>query len=122
MSALLVVDDVTVRFGGLVALSNVSFSLQAGEIVGLIGPNGAGKTTLFSTLAGLVRPRAGSVTLNGARVDGLPPHAITRRGMTKTFQNTALFADMTLADNVMTAAVVGQSMKQAAALTRMLPT
>ena len=113
MTPVVSVDGVTVRFGGLTALSGIGFDLRAGELVGLIGPNGAGKTTLFGTLVGLVRPRSGSVRLNGRDVTGWRPHAITRLGMTKTFQNTALFADMSLRDNVMTAAVVGQPMRQA---------
>ena len=116
MKGLLRVEGLTVRFGGLTALDKAGFELAAGEIVGLIGPNGAGKTTLFSALSGLVRQQSGTVWLDGVRIDGLRPHAIARRGMTKTFQNTALFPDMTVFDNVMSAAVIGQSVKQARAL------
>jgi branched-chain amino acid transport system ATP-binding protein len=100
------VSGVTVRFGGLTALSNVSFTVEPGEIIGLIGPNGAGKTTLFSTLVGLQKPTAGQIHLNGARVDGKRPHVVARAGMTKTFQNTALFPEMTLLENVTTAALL----------------
>lgn len=106
MSAILDVSSLTVRFGGLVALSDVSFAIQPGEIIGLIGPNGAGKTTLFSSLVGLTRLSSGEICFDGQRVDGLRPHRVARLGMTKTFQNTALFPAMTLFDNVVTAAAV----------------
>jgi branched-chain amino acid transport system ATP-binding protein len=115
VTALLSVEGVTVRFGGLAALSEVSFAAQSGELIGLIGPNGAGKTTLFSTLVGLVRPSAGRVSLDGQRIDGRRPHAVARSGMTKTFQNTALFPGMTLVENVMTAAVVREDVRTARA-------
>jgi branched-chain amino acid transport system ATP-binding protein len=105
MTTLLQVENVTVRFGGLVAVNDVSFSLNPGEIVGLIGPNGAGKTTLFSTLVGLVSPTAGRITIEGERIDGKRPHQIARRGMTKTFQNVSLFPDMNVRDNVVVAAL-----------------
>jgi len=111
--SLLAVDGLTVRFGGLAVLTGVSFTVGEGEIVGLIGPNGAGKTTLFSTLVGLVRPRSGSVVLDGMGITGRRPHVIARRGMTKTFQNTALFPGMSLLDNVATAAVVRMSLRAA---------
>jgi branched-chain amino acid transport system ATP-binding protein len=113
VSALLALSGVTIRFGGLTALNDVSFAIQPGEIVGLIGPNGAGKTTLFSTLVGLHRPNSGEVRFDGQPTTGLRPHRIARRGMTKTFQNTALFPGMTLLDNVITAAVVRMSLKEA---------
>ncbi|MEP9350409.1 ABC transporter ATP-binding protein [Xanthobacter sp. KR7-225] len=113
MSPRVCVRGVTVRFGGLIAVNDVGFEAAAGEIIGLIGPNGAGKTTLFSTLVGLVRPAAGSISLDGARIEGRKPHVIARAGMTKTFQNTALFPGMSLLDNVMTAAVVREDLKSA---------
>ena len=94
------------RFGGLQALSDVTFSVAKGEIVGLIGPNGAGKTTLFSTLVGLIRPDAGSVTLDGKNLSGLKPHKVAGLGMTKTFQNVALFAESTVLENVLTAGLL----------------
>ena len=87
------VRAVSRRFGGLQALSGVTFSVNKGEIVGVIGPNGAGKTTLFSTLVGLIRPDAGSVALDGKDLAGLRPHTVAGLGMTKTFQNVALFAE-----------------------------
>jgi branched-chain amino acid transport system ATP-binding protein len=113
--SLLAVDGLTIRFGGLAVLTGVSFSIGEGEIVGLIGPNGAGKTTLFSALVGLVRPRSGSIVLDGISIAGRRPHVIARRGMTKTFQNTALFPGMSLLDNVATAAVVRMSLRAARA-------
>lgn len=118
MTLILDVAGLTVRFGGLVALSNVSFSVQPGEIIGLIGPNGAGKTTLFSSLVGLNGLNAGEIHFEGEKVDGLRPYRISRLGMTKTFQNTALFPAMTLFENVVTAAAVRLPLKDAQALAR----
>lgn len=118
MTSILDVSELTVRFGGLVALSNVSFAVKPGEIIGLIGPNGAGKTTLFSSLVGLNRLNAGEIRFDGDRIDGLRPHRIARRGMTKTFQNTALFPAMTLFENVVTAAAVRLSLRDAQTLAR----
>jgi branched-chain amino acid transport system ATP-binding protein len=94
------------RFGGLQALHDVTFSVSAGEIVGVIGPNGAGKTTLFSALVGLVRPDTGSVALDGKDLSGLKPHRVAALGMTKTFQNVALFAESSVLDNVLTAGLL----------------
>jgi len=96
------VKNLSRRFCGLQALSDVTFSVAKGEIVGVIGPNGAGKTTLFSTLVGLIRPNAGSVTLDGKNLAGLKPHQVAALGMTKTFQNVALFAESTVLENVLT--------------------
>ncbi|RTL49505.1 MAG: ABC transporter ATP-binding protein [Bradyrhizobiaceae bacterium] len=118
MTPILDVSGLTIRFGGLVALSNVSFSIQPGEIVGLIGPNGAGKTTLFSSLVGLNRLNAGEIRFEGQKVDGLRPYRISRLGMTKTFQNTALFPAMTLFENVVTAAAVRMPLREARAVAR----
>ncbi|MGC1555062.1 MAG: ABC transporter ATP-binding protein [Bradyrhizobium sp.] len=101
------------RFGGLQALSDVTFSVAKGEIVGVIGPNGAGKTTLFSTLVGLVRPNTGSVTLDGKNLSGLKPHKVASLGMTKTFQNVALFAESTVLENVLTAGLLHHGVEAA---------
>jgi branched-chain amino acid transport system ATP-binding protein len=101
------------RFGGLQALSEVTFSVARGEIVGVIGPNGAGKTTLFSTLVGLIRPDSGSVTLDGKGLAGLKPHKVAALGMTKTFQNVALFAESTVLDNVLTAGLLHHGVEAA---------
>ncbi|MGB9115634.1 ABC transporter ATP-binding protein [Bradyrhizobium sp.] len=103
---ILEVRAVSRRFGGLQALSEVTFSVRKGEIVGVIGPNGAGKTTLFSTLVGLIRPDSGSVTLDGKDLAGLKPHTVASLGMTKTFQNVALFAESSVLDNVLTAGLL----------------
>ncbi len=101
MTALLSVDNVTKRFGGLAALEDVSLAVQAGEIYGLIGPNGAGKTTLFNCMTGLYTVTNGAVRLEGAEVQDMPPHSIVKRGFARTFQNIRLFANMTALENVM---------------------
>jgi branched-chain amino acid transport system ATP-binding protein len=104
--SILNVRGVSRRFGGLQALSDVTFAVPKGQIVGLIGPNGAGKTTFFSTLVGLVKPDSGSIELDGVSVIGKKPHAIAKLGMTKTFQNVALFAESSVLDNVLTAGLL----------------
>jgi len=91
------------QFQGLSALSDVSLTVSAGAIHGLIGPNGAGKTTLFNCLTGFYRPTAGEVWLAGERIDGLSPHAISGAGVSRTFQNIRLFANMTTLENVLVA-------------------
>jgi branched-chain amino acid transport system ATP-binding protein len=95
--------DITVRFGGLVAVKNVSFTIPEGVIVSLIGPNGAGKTTFFNVLTGLYRPASGSVMLGDRDITGLSPHTIASIGLGRTFQNIRLFGLMTAAENVMVA-------------------
>lgn len=100
------VRSISKRFGGLQALSDVTFSVPNGQIVGLIGPNGAGKTTFFSTLVGLIRPDNGSVLLDGQPLAGRKPHKVAALGMTKTFQNVALFGESTVLDNVLTAGLL----------------
>ncbi|MDT3680373.1 MAG: ABC transporter ATP-binding protein [Burkholderiaceae bacterium] len=94
------------RFGGLQATDDVSFDLSRASVVGVIGPNGAGKTTLFNQLTGLIRPDAGSILLEGRPIVGLPPHAICRAGLVKTFQNVATFGDMTVLENATVGALV----------------
>ncbi|WP_205512592.1 ABC transporter ATP-binding protein [Rhodopseudomonas sp. BR0M22] len=94
------------RFGGLQALSDVTFTVPRGQIVGLIGPNGAGKTTFFSTLVGLIRPDSGSIKLGDTSLVGMKPHKVAALGMTKTFQNVALFAESSVLDNVLTAGLL----------------
>ncbi|MGC4895985.1 ABC transporter ATP-binding protein [Micromonospora sp. DT31] len=98
---LLDVDQVTLRFGGVTALDNVSFSLYQGEILGLIGPNGAGKTTCFNVMTGVYRPTSGAVRFAGQQVTGRKPHQINRMGIARTFQNIRLFPEMTALENVM---------------------
>ena len=102
--ALLEVDDVTLRFGGVVALDRVSFSLKRGEIFGLIGPNGAGKTTCFNAMTGVYKPTLGQIRFDGQVVTGLKKHQITRLGIARTFQNIRLFPEMTAIENVMVGA------------------
>jgi branched-chain amino acid transport system ATP-binding protein len=101
MPALLSVENVSKRFGGLAALEDVSLSVQAGEIYGLIGPNGAGKTTLFNCMTGLYTATSGAVRLDGVAVQALKPHQIVKLGFARTFQNIRLFANMTALENVM---------------------
>ncbi|HYY03997.1 MAG TPA: ABC transporter ATP-binding protein [Gaiellaceae bacterium] len=98
--ALLEVDDVTKRFGGIVALDGVSFEAGAGEIVGLIGPNGAGKTTAFNVITRLYRPDAGDIRFDGASLLGTRANGVVRRGIARTFQNVELFRGMTVRENV----------------------
>jgi len=101
---LLEVDNVTLRFGGVVALNEVSFSLRKGEIFGLIGPNGAGKTTCFNAMTGVYRPTSGAIRFQGQSIVGRKKHEITRGGIARTFQNVRLFPEMTALENVMVGA------------------
>lgn len=96
-------SGITVRFGGLVAVKNVTFTIPEGVIVSLIGPNGAGKTTFFNVLTGLYRPTSGAVMLGDRDITGLSPHTIASIGLGRTFQNIRLFGLMTAAENVMVA-------------------
>jgi branched-chain amino acid transport system ATP-binding protein len=100
MSALLEVNGVTKRFGGLTAVKDVTFSLAPEEITGILGPNGAGKTTLFNLLTGFVAPDSGRVLFEGRLLNGLAPHRIVNRGLARTFQLTRPFAGMTVLENV----------------------
>jgi branched-chain amino acid transport system ATP-binding protein len=99
-SALLSVQNVSVRFGGIVALNGVSFDVPTGAILGLIGPNGAGKTTLFNCLSRLYIPNEGDILFEGRSILGQPRHAIPKLGICRTFQNVALFDRMSVLDNV----------------------
>src|SRR5450432_43085 len=98
---LLAVRDVSVVFGGIVALNGVSFDMHQGQIAGLIGPNGAGKTTLFNCLSRLYQPSAGEITFEGRSVLSVPRHKIPEIGIGRTFQNVALFDRLTVLENVM---------------------
>jgi branched-chain amino acid transport system ATP-binding protein len=98
---LLRADRVTKRFGGVQALSEVSFSISAGQIFGLIGPNGAGKTTLFNVLTGLYAPDEGAFLFDGHDLTGLKPHQVATAGIARTFQNIRLFANLSALENVM---------------------
>jgi branched-chain amino acid transport system ATP-binding protein len=99
--SLLEVEALTVRFGGLTAVNEVSFSVEEGTIAGLIGPNGAGKTTCFSLITGFLPPSGGRVRFRGRLLTGLPPHRIAREGVARTFQKTSLFPRLTVRENVM---------------------
>jgi branched-chain amino acid transport system ATP-binding protein len=101
MTALLEVEGVAKRFGGLQALEQVAFAIARGEIYGLIGPNGAGKTTLFNLLTGVYRADAGRFRFDGRDIHGLAPHAIAAAGIARTFQNIRLFANLSALENVM---------------------
>ena len=111
--ALLRIDAVWRRFGGLVAVRDVSMQVFAGEIVGLVGPNGAGKTTLFRCVVGALRPTSGAIWFDGERIDGLPQHALVRRGVCHTHQIPAPFGDLTVRDNVRVGASFGRLANQA---------
>src|SRR3954471_5932128 len=100
---LLAADDVTVRFGGVVALDHVSLAVPVGSTVGLVGPNGAGKTTLFGVLSGLIRPRSGRVTMNGVDVTHRSPQTRARRGLARTFQRMELFTELTVREHLVLA-------------------
>jgi branched-chain amino acid transport system ATP-binding protein len=101
MADLLAATGVRKEFGGLVAVNDVDFLIPEGAIVSLIGPNGAGKTTFFNMLTGVYVPTAGRIVFDGGDVTGKPPHAITNRGIGRTFQNIRLFAHMTALENVL---------------------
>src|SRR4051812_11775526 len=101
MSAVLEVRDLTVRFGGVAALDNVSLRHESGGVVGVIGANGAGKTTLLNVLSGVIRPTGGHVVLDGHDLTRLPAHQVTRAGVARTFQNLQVFRSLSVLDNVL---------------------
>ena len=111
--AILEVDGVTKRFGGLVAVDAVSFSVEKGEILGIIGPNGAGKTTLFGLISSFMPPTAGDVRFEGRSIIGTPPHLLVKDGLVRSFQIVQTFADMSTLDVVTTAALVRRPMREA---------
>ena len=93
----------TIQFGGLIAVNSLDMDVKRGEIYGLIGPNGAGKTTVFNLLTGVYKPTSGEIYFQGKRIDGLRSYEISRRGVSRTFQNIRLFPSMSVLENVMTA-------------------
>ena len=97
------IDQLTMQFGGLVAVNNVSISIKKGEIHGLIGPNGSGKTTIFNVLSGYYKPTGGKISFEGRTISGLPAHQITAAGFARTFQNMRLFKTMTVLENLLVA-------------------
>ena len=101
---LLELDHVTMKFGGVTALDDVTFAIRRGEILGLIGPNGAGKTTCFNVVTGVYAATSGGVHFDGTSLAGLKRFQITKRGIARTFQNIRLFPDMTAVENVMVGA------------------
>ena len=101
MSVLLQANGVSKRFGGVQALTDVSFAIDQGQVYGLIGPNGAGKTTLFNLLTGIYSPDSGSFTFNGSSLAGLRPDRVAAAGIARTFQNIRLFANLSALENVM---------------------
>ena len=100
MEDLLKVNDVSMVFGGLRAVSNFSMEIKQGELIGLIGPNGAGKTTAFNMLTGVYTPSEGEITFEGKLVNGKKPYQVTAMGLARTFQNIRLFSDLSVIDNV----------------------
>jgi branched-chain amino acid transport system ATP-binding protein len=100
MSADLKLEQVTIQFGGLRAVGDLTFTVGAGELIGLIGPNGAGKTTVFNLITGVYQPTAGQIRFAGVKVPGHKPHEITRLGIARTFQNIRLFHSLSVFDNV----------------------
>ncbi len=116
---LLEMREVTIRFGGVVALDNVSFTIGEGEILGLIGPNGAGKTTCFNTMTGVYPPTSGEVLFRGESLGQRKRHAITKLGIARTFQNIRLFGNMTALENILVGADAGHRTGVGSALFRL---
>ena len=106
---MLVVEDLTKKFGGFTAVNGISFEVKRGEIVGLIGPNGSGKSTTFNVLAGLFAPTSGTVSFDGQSVGGLPPYQICQRGLARTFQIPRPFRKLSILENATLAAYYGAS-------------
>jgi branched-chain amino acid transport system ATP-binding protein len=102
-------EGVTKHFGGLAAVSNVTFDVEQGEVVGLIGPNGAGKTTLFNLISGALAPQSGTVRFKAENIAGLKPHRICKKGVARTFQSVKVFANMPALENVLLSALFGRS-------------
>src|SRR6478609_879289 len=104
---MLAVEGLVKRFGGFTAVSNVSFKVDQGEILGLIGPNGSGKSTIFNMLSGTFAPTAGSIRLQGREIAGMPPHRIIHRGIGRTFQIPRPFRRLSIFENVVLAGFYG---------------
>lgn len=107
------IQNVTRRFGGLVAVRDVNLELSAGAITGLIGPNGAGKTTLFNTVSGFFKPSSGKIFFEGYEVTGLPPHALARLGLVRTFQGARVFPKLSVEDGLRTAGHLSSASRSA---------
>lgn len=111
-SPLLSVDKINKRFGGLKAVTDLSFDVQVGEVLGLMGPNGAGKTTLLNVLSGEYRPDSGAIKFKGRDIVGLSPHKICRKGIARTFQIPQPFTHLSVQDNILVAALYGRGIKK----------
>jgi ABC-type branched-subunit amino acid transport system ATPase component len=109
LDVVLEVKGVTKRFGGLIALDNVSLTVRGGAIQGIIGPNGSGKTTLFNVLSGILQPEAGSVAFKGQDITNLPPYQRSRAGIARTFQQARLFTSLTVRENILASHLEHQS-------------
>jgi branched-chain amino acid transport system ATP-binding protein len=108
--AILEINNITKQFGGLMALDDVSFQIEEGEIRGLIGPNGAGKSTMFKNIAGFQMPTKGSITYRGKNIEGKKPHTIAEMGIVRTFQETTLFQELSVFENALVGShISGQS-------------
>lgn len=103
MSTLLQVSDLTMRFGGLLAVDTITFDVKHDEVFAIIGPNGAGKTTVFNCVGGFYKPTSGSITMDGKNVTGQPSHKVARHGLVRTFQNVRLFKKLTVLENLLVA-------------------
>lgn len=112
---ILTIDNVSKSFGGLVAVNEVSFSLAAGQILGLMGPNGAGKTTLVNLICGFYKPDSGTIRFNGRDITTLPAHKVSHSGLARTYQIPQPFGELTVMQNILVAAMYGKGMNQAAA-------
>ena len=112
---ILSVDGIHKHFGGLVAVEDLSFDVQAGEVLGLMGPNGAGKTTLLNVIAGEYKPDSGTVTFQGNDITGLPPHKLCHRGIARTYQIPQPFATLTVLQNTAVVAIFGRGLGKSAA-------
>lgn len=99
--SLLEVKNLTIKFGGVTAVNNVSFNLEAGQVLGVIGPNGSGKTTLFNLLSGIYKPTSGTISLNGEAIQGKRSDIVFNKGISRTFQNGRLFWNLSVLENIM---------------------
>ena len=100
---LLKVSDLTMRFGGLLAVDNVTFDVKRDEVFAIIGPNGAGKTTVFNCVGGFYKPSAGGIVMDGKPINGMPSHKVAQQGLVRTFQNVRLFKSLTVLENLLVA-------------------
>jgi branched-chain amino acid transport system ATP-binding protein len=119
--SLLQLEGATIRFGGLVAVNNVSFTLEKGALFGLIGPNGAGKTTCFNLITGVYKPTSGSIKLNGQEISGTPANKIAHKGIARTFQNIRLFKALSALENVVVGGFLRHRSTLASALAYLPP-